>query len=139
MSNFFGIDHVQLAAPKGSEEKARLFFGEILGMKEIPKPSNLAKRGGVWFQCGHHQLHIGIQEHFQAAKKAHPAFLVRSLSELKEALLKYHIRISEDEPLEGANRFYVEDPFGNRIEFLERRDKKTKRRLSRFSRQPVCY
>ncbi|KMY21428.1 VOC family protein [Bacillus pumilus] len=122
MSNFVGIDHVQLAAPKGSEEKARLFFGGILGMEEIPKPSNLAKRGGVWFQCGHHQLHIGIQDHFQAAKKAHPAFLVKSLSELKKALLNHHISIREDEPLEGAIRFYVEDPFGNRIEFLERTD-----------------
>lgn len=122
MSNFVGIDHVQLAAPKGSEEKARLFFGGILGMEEIPKPSNLVKRGGVWFQCGHHQLHIGIQDHFQAAKKAHPAFLVKSLSELKKALLNHHISIREDEPLEGAIRFYVEDPFGNRIEFLERTD-----------------
>ncbi|KEP26223.1 MULTISPECIES: VOC family protein [Bacillus] len=120
MSNFFGIDHVQLAAPKGSEEKARLFFGEILGMREIPKPSHLVKRGGVWFQCGNHQLHIGIEDHFQASKKAHPAFRVKSLSKLKEILVKHHIRIREDQPLDGAIRFYVDDPFGNRIEFLER-------------------
>ncbi|TYR78265.1 glyoxalase [Priestia megaterium] len=120
MSNFFGIDHVQLAAPKGSEEKARLFFGEILGMEEISKPSNLAKRGGVWFQCGNHQLHIGIQDDFQAAKKAHPAFHVKNLSRLKETLVKNHISIKEDEPLEGAIRFYADDPFGNRIEFLQR-------------------
>ena len=105
MSNFLGIDHVQLAAPKGSEEKVRLFFGEILGMEEIPKPVHLAKRGGVWFQ---------------AAKKAHPAFQVKKLSNVKETLMKHHILIKEDQPLDGAIRFYVDDPFGNRIEFLER-------------------
>ncbi|ALM27428.1 MULTISPECIES: VOC family protein [Bacillus] len=120
MSNFLGIDHVQLAAPKGSEEKARLFFGEILGMEEIPKPVHLAKRGGVWFQCGNQQLHIGIEDQFQAAKKAHPAFQVKKLSNVKETLMKHHILIKEDQPLDGAIRFYVDDPFGNRIEFLER-------------------
>ncbi|PRR90242.1 MULTISPECIES: VOC family protein [unclassified Bacillus (in: firmicutes)] len=120
MSNFLGIDHVQLAAPKGSEEKARLFFGEILGMREIPKPSHLVQRGGVWFQCGNQQLHIGIENQFHAAKKAHPAFQVKNLSNLKETLMQHHILIKEDQPLDGAIRFYVDDPFGNRIEFLER-------------------
>lgn len=117
---FTGIDHVQLAAPKGSEEQARKFFGDILGMEEIPKPSNLAKRGGVWFKCGLHELHIGIQENFTPAKKAHPAFHVDNLEALREHLVSKGVTIVEDEPLEGAIRFYVNDPFGNRIEFLQR-------------------
>lgn len=115
---YTGIDHVQLAAPKGSENVSRHFFEEILGMKEVPKPSNLAKRGGVWFQCGNHQLHIGIQDDFVPAKKAHPAFHVENLEELRQILMKEGVEIKEDEPLEGAKRFYLNDPFGNRIEFL---------------------
>ncbi|HDR4695484.1 VOC family protein [Bacillus cereus] len=116
---YIGIDHVQLAAPKGSESVARKFFIDILGMVEIKKPSNLAKRGGVWFQCGFHQLHIGIQEPFFPAEKAHPAFNVENLEPLKQQLSKNGIQIKEDEPLEGAIRFYINDPFGNRIEFLQ--------------------
>jgi catechol 2,3-dioxygenase-like lactoylglutathione lyase family enzyme len=116
---FLEIDHVQVAAPKGCEEKAREFYGELLGMQEIPKPKNLQKRGGVWFQCGNHQLHIGVQETFQPAVKAHPAFHVKNLAKLREHLMAKGIEIKEEEPLEGADRFYVSDPFGNRLEFLE--------------------
>ncbi|MUV37754.1 Lactoylglutathione lyase [Lentibacillus sp. JNUCC-1] len=118
--SFLGIDHVQLAAPKGSENEARRFFKGILGMEEIPKPENLAKRGGVWFQCGAHQLHIGIQEPFNPAKKAHPAFRVDHLEALREKLVDAGVKVKDDEPLEGAERFYVDDPFGNRLEFLQR-------------------
>lgn len=117
--SFDGIDHVQLAAPKGTEDKARHFFVDILGMIEITKPVNLATRGGVWFQVGKHQLHIGIQDDFFPAKKAHPAFNVNNLDSLRERLIEHGIRVKEDEPLEGAKRFYVDDPFGNRMEFLE--------------------
>lgn len=116
---FLEIDHVQVAAPKNCEEKAREFYGDILGMKEITKPKNLQSRGGVWFQCGNHQLHIGVQEDFQPAKKAHPAFHVKNLSVLRDYLTTKGITVKDDEPLEGANRFYVNDPFGNRLEFLE--------------------
>lgn len=84
--NFTGIDHVQLAAPAGCEEQARAFFGTLLGMTEVPKPPNLAARGGVWFQCGSQQLHIGVQADFSPAKKAHPAFAVENLSALRAHL-----------------------------------------------------
>lgn len=114
-----GIDHVQVAAPKGSEGEARDFYGKIIGLKEIPKPSHLAKRGGVWFEVGRNQLHIGIQSDFYPAKKAHPAIEVKNLHLLHERLLANNIDVIADEPLEGAKRFYVNDPFGNRIEFLE--------------------
>lgn len=117
--HFLGVDHVQLAAPKGCEEKAREFFGGLLGWEEIPKPEELRKRGGVWFQCGNHQVHIGVEENFQPAKKAHPAFHVKDLTALKERLIANGVSVKDDELLEGAVRFYAEDPFGNRMEFLE--------------------
>ncbi|MGG2016767.1 VOC family protein [Bacillus sp. S10(2024)] len=117
--SYIGIDHVQLAAPAGSEMEARTFFGKILGMQEITKPLNLAKRGGVWFTCGKHQLHIGIQKDFSPALKAHPAFHINNLAALHDHLIKNGIVVKKEEPLEGAIRFFVDDPFGNRIEFIE--------------------
>ncbi|KOP83320.1 VOC family protein [Cytobacillus solani] len=117
--SFKGIDHIQLAAPEGCESQARTFFGEILGLKEIPKPENLRKRGGCWFQCGNQEIHIGIQEGFVPAKKAHPGLVVENLEALRESLLSQEIIIKEEPPIEGRNRFFVDDPFGNRIEFLE--------------------
>ncbi|WP_313798412.1 VOC family protein [Cytobacillus sp.] len=117
--SFKGIDHIQLAAPEGCEEQARVFFGEILGLKEIPKPENLRKRGGCWFQCGNQEIHIGIQEGFVPAKKAHPGLVVENLAALRESLLRQEIIIKEEPPIEGRSRFFVDDPFGNRIEFLE--------------------
>ncbi|WP_123040890.1 VOC family protein [Cohnella candidum] len=117
--SFVGIDHVQLAAPQGCEETARTFYAGALGMAEIPKPEALRGRGGVWFQCGTHQVHIGVQPDFVPAMKAHPAFEVRDLGGLKSALAAKGIEVQDDEALEGAERFYVNDPFGNRLEFLE--------------------
>lgn len=116
---FKGIDHVQLAAPKNSEQQCRAFFGDILGMTEIEKPENLKKRGGVWFECGAHQLHIGIQEPFTPALKAHPAFLMTDIKAFKQQLQHHQVDIKEDEPLAGASRFYLDDPFGNRLEFIQ--------------------
>jgi catechol 2,3-dioxygenase-like lactoylglutathione lyase family enzyme len=116
---FSGIDHIQLAAPEGCELKARKFFGDLLGWTEIPKPENLRKRGGVWFQCGTHQVHIGVQKDFVPAKKAHPAFRVQNLDALRQYLEQKDVRVIDDEPLDGAKRFYLTDPFGNRLEFLE--------------------
>ncbi|MCZ8540727.1 MULTISPECIES: VOC family protein [Psychrobacillus] len=116
---FKSIDHVQLAAPKGSEDIAKRFFGEILGFQEVEKPEVLKKRGGVWFQFGNYQIHIGIEEPFAPAKKAHPAFQVENLEALKTHLMKHEVNFIVDTDLPGANRIYVSDPFGNRIEILE--------------------
>ncbi|WP_394579782.1 VOC family protein [Cytobacillus firmus] len=117
--SFKGIDHIQLAAPKGCEEEARKFYGEHLGLKEIPKPENLQKRGGCWFICGNQEIHIGVQEGFLPAKKAHPGFIVDNLEALRSSLQEQKITIKEEPPIEGRERFFVDDPFGNRIEFLE--------------------
>lgn len=116
------IDHIQIAAPERCEAAAREFYSGILGMVEIEKPGPLRARGGCWFQCGQHQLHIGVDKGFRPAKKAHPAFAVEKLEALRENLLRHNYRIIDDENLPGARRFYTEDPWGNRLEFLERRD-----------------
>ncbi|MCH1626427.1 VOC family protein [Ferdinandcohnia quinoae] len=116
---FKSIDHIQLAAPKGSEEAARGFYKDILGFNEIEKPAELKKRGGVWFGFGNVHIHIGIEEPFIPAKKAHPAFKVENIEGLKSHLRANGIEITEDHNLPGTNRFYVDDPFGNRIEVLE--------------------
>ncbi|PLR95108.1 VOC family protein [Bacillus sp. T33-2] len=117
--SFKAIDHIQLAAPKGSEDMAREFFGNTLGFAEIEKPEELKKRGGVWFGIGKVQIHIGIEEPFIQARKAHPAFEVENIKALMKHLKENNIEIIEDNNLPGAERFYVNDPFGNRIEILE--------------------
>ncbi|QOY34924.1 VOC family protein [Anaerobacillus isosaccharinicus] len=117
--SFKTIDHVQLAAPKGSEEKAREFFQGILCLTEIEKPEELKKRGGVWFQFANSQIHIGIEEPFTPAKKAHPAFEIENIEELKRHLNVNGIDYIVDRNLPGVNRIYINDPFGNRIELLE--------------------
>ena len=91
-------------------------------MVEIEKPEPLRARGGCWFQCGEHQLHIGVEKDFRPARKAHPAFAVEDLDALRETLLRRSYPLIEDENLPHGRRFYSEDPWGNRIEFLERRD-----------------
>ena len=113
------IDHIQLAAPQNCEVEARSFYGEILGLREIEKPEPLRGRGGCWFQIGEHQLHIGVETDFRPAKKAHPAFAVDDLEVLRENLLAHGIKITEDGALPDVKRFYAEDPWGNRLEFLE--------------------
>lgn len=118
---FDGIDHVQLAAPAGCEETARKFFADVLGWSEIPKPEKLLKRGGVWFQCGAHQVHIGVQTDFVPATKAHPAFHVQNIEALRDHLILNKVQVTDDDvrESEGVKRLYVNDPFGNRLEFLE--------------------
>ena len=116
----YGIDHVQLAMPAGGESRARHFYGDLLGLVEIPKPPNLAARGGAWFECGSLQLHLGVEPDFRPARKAHPALLVRGLPELLEMLAKEGCEVKCDsEPVQGFDRAFTSDPFGNRIELVE--------------------
>jgi catechol 2,3-dioxygenase-like lactoylglutathione lyase family enzyme len=114
-----GIEHVQLAMPAGREDEAREFYSRLLGMPETPKPMELARRGGAWFEDGAVKIHLGVEADFRPARKAHPALLVRDLRALVERLREADIDVVE-EPFEGYYRVYVADPFGNRIELMER-------------------
>jgi len=113
------IDHIQIAAPEGCESAARDFYGSVLGMKEIEKPPVLRARGGCWFECGSQQFHIGVERDFRPSRKAHPAFAVFDLNELREAMKARGVNVVEDDNLPGTRRFYAEDPWGNRLEFVE--------------------
>jgi catechol 2,3-dioxygenase-like lactoylglutathione lyase family enzyme len=119
---FEGIDHVQLAAPSGCEEAGRRFFGELLGLVELAKPKDLAARGGLWFQCGPQQIHIGVDPDFRAAKKAHAALRLSdgtALDALRDVLTEAGIAVkSDDAKVPGVSRFFVEDPWGNRLELV---------------------
>jgi catechol 2,3-dioxygenase-like lactoylglutathione lyase family enzyme len=114
-----GLDHVQLACPAGGEDEARGFYGGLLGLKEIEKPEPLRARGGVWFECGAQQLHLGVEDQFSPARKAHPALLVGSPAALEELATRLD-DVIWDSDLPGYKRFYVSDPFGNRLELLSR-------------------
>ena len=111
-----GIDHVQVAAPPNCEAEARAFYGGLLGLEELEKPDALKARGGVWFQVGDQQLHVGVQQDFQPAAKAHPAFQTDALDALAERLVTAGAPIHWDDAIPG--RFYTEDPWGNRLELL---------------------
>jgi catechol 2,3-dioxygenase-like lactoylglutathione lyase family enzyme len=116
-----GIDHVQVAAPPGCEEQARAFYGGLLGLEEIAKPEPLAARGGCWFAVGRQELHVGVAEPFTPAAKAHPALRVDMAEELRDLAGRLSAAghaVSWDEALPGTERFYVADPFGNRLELL---------------------
>ncbi|WP_057912810.1 glyoxalase [Peribacillus muralis] len=113
------IDHFQLASPKGSEDISRKFYHGILMLQEIEKPDTLKANGGVWFKAGPVNIHIGTEESFIPARKAHPALEVENLPGLKQHLILSDISFIEDERLPGANRIFVADPFGNRLEILE--------------------
>lgn len=115
------LHHVQLAMPPGREDDARGFYGELLEIPELPKPPHLAVRGGVWFERGDLKIHLGVEKDFRAATKAHPALLVSDLAGLKERLRAKGFAVIDDEPLDGFDRIYTADPFGNRIELMERR------------------
>ena len=113
------LDHVLLAMPTGRENDARQFYQGVLGIPEAVKPAGLAARGGCWFEDGELKIHLGVEKNFIPARKAHPAFMVDDLAGLQAALLKAGCAVAHDVPLEGYDRIFVDDPFGNRIELLE--------------------
>lgn len=114
-----GLDHVQLAMPENQEDRARQFYGSLLGLVEVPKPESLAVRGGCWFESGRTIVHLGVQKDFIPALKAHPAFTVSDLGQLRERLTRAGYTVNDDDSVPGVNRFYVSDPFGNRLEFIQ--------------------
>ncbi len=114
-----GYDHVQVALPAGGEAAARNFYGGVLGMTEVPKPAALAVRGGCWFTAGAAVLHLGVEEPFSPARKAHPAFLVDDLDALADRLAAAGAPCTPADEIPGVRRFHTTDPFGNRLEFQQ--------------------
>jgi len=115
-----GVDHVQLAMPRGREDAARAYYAGLLGMTEQPKPPALAARGGCWFTSGAAALHLGVEDPFAPARKAHPALLVDDLDRLAAALSAAgYACVRSDDQVPGVRRFHSHDPFGNRVEFQQ--------------------
>jgi catechol 2,3-dioxygenase-like lactoylglutathione lyase family enzyme len=111
-----GIDHVQIAAPPGREDDARSFYGSLLGMDELRKPEPIRARGGCWFAAGAQELHVGVEKPFAPARKAHPGLLVSDLDALRGRLAAAGVVFSDDAKIDGVDRLFVDDPFGNRLE-----------------------
>ncbi|WP_027230252.1 VOC family protein [Phyllobacterium sp. UNC302MFCol5.2] len=116
-----GMDHVQLAMPVNGEAAARAFYDGLLGLREVAKPAQLISRGGCWFQAGTVKVHLGVDPNFIPAGKAHPAFVVDDLVLLQQKLEAAGIGVIEEAPLDGIERRFVHDPFGNRIELMQYR------------------
>lgn len=114
-----GLDHVQLAMPKSQEDRAREFYGSLLGLMEVAKPQSLAARGGCWFESGRTIVHLGVQQDFIPASKAHPAFTIADLDKLRDRLTRAGYEVIDDNAVPGLKRFYSSDPFGNRLEFIQ--------------------
>lgn len=112
------LHHVQVAIPPGGEDEARAFWVDLIGFEETPKPEALESRGGLWIRQGDAEIHLGIEEPFAPARKAHPGLVVEDLDELERRLRVAGYEIRPDAPIYGMRRFHVSDPFGNRIEFL---------------------
>ena len=124
-----GLDHVQLAMPVGGEEEARRFYGGVLGLAEVAKPAPLAARGGCWFAADGVDIHLGVAPDFRPSRKAHVAILVPDLDAARAELTKAGVPIAEDDVDIGVSRFYAEDPFGNRLEFVDEADRGFSRRF----------
>ena len=114
------IDHVLLAIPPGSEDEARAFFVGLLGMIEEEKPPGLQTRQGCWFRLGSCKIHVGVDVDFRPQRKAHPAFVVDEIDRLGDRLGESGHKVVWDDAIPGSRRFFSADPFGNRIEFLEK-------------------
>ena len=120
MTFSFDIDHVQIAIPQNGENQGRTFFGELLGLAELPKPPEMAIRGGCWFAVADRQIHLGVEADFRAAQKAHVALNTTGLDDLRARLENAGYKTHDDSDVDGRRRFFTHDPFGNRIEFMDR-------------------
>lgn len=119
-----GVHHVQIACPAGSEDLLRHFYGTVCGMAELPKPSALAGRGGVWFAAGEQQLHCGVEDVFAPALKAHPCLATDDVDGLAAAIAGVGGPVRWDNAIPGVRRFHTDDPVGNRVEFQQVRSPK---------------
>lgn len=113
------LDHVQVAIPPNTDAEARTFYGEVLGLAELRRAGSLSDRGGMWFRLGSGELHLGVEDDFRPARKAHPAFVTENLDRLRQTLEGHGYEIKGDVVIPGRRRFFSVDPFGNRLEFIE--------------------
>lgn len=120
MTRVVGLDHVQLAMPAGREADAEAFYSGLLGIPRVPKPPVLEARGGCWFEAPPLRVHLGVEQEFRPARKAHPALAVVGLADLADRLRAAGVDVRVGEGVDGAEQLYVDDPFGNRIELIER-------------------
>jgi catechol 2,3-dioxygenase-like lactoylglutathione lyase family enzyme len=118
MTTIQAIDHVQIAIPVGGEAVAHPFYGELLGLTQVPKPPAMAARGGAWYECGPVKVHLGVEQNFRANDKAHVAFVVDDVMALADAALEAGYKVKHDDELPDHIRAFIYDPFGNRIEIL---------------------
>lgn len=116
------LDHLNLVIPEGGEKQARAFYGELLGLEELARPESLRATSGCWFKLGAVALHLGADKAFVAAKKAHPAFLLSDLDAARAELEAAGFPVTPDTRVPHVRRFYVADPFGNRLEFIQAGD-----------------
>jgi catechol 2,3-dioxygenase-like lactoylglutathione lyase family enzyme len=114
--SILGIDHVQVAVPRGCEDDARAFYGRLLGMEEVPKPEAIRGRGGCWFRAGSQELHVGVEDPFAPARKAHPGLVATDLEAIRARLDTAGVVYEDDARIAGVDRLFVSDPFGNRLE-----------------------
>jgi len=114
------IDHVQLAYPPGGDAEARKFYGELMGFSEVPKPEAMRARGGMWFQAGPVQIHLGVEHGMRPSAKAHPALVVTDLDAFQTRLVAAGFEWRDDRDIPGVRRGHTKDPFGNRIELIQR-------------------
>jgi catechol 2,3-dioxygenase-like lactoylglutathione lyase family enzyme len=113
------VDHVQLSMPVGAEADADAFYRDVLGLERVPKPAPLAARGGCWYTNGAVQVHLGVEDDFRPARKAHPAFRVDALDALVARATAHSLSVRWDDELPGVRRCYVDDPWDNRIELVD--------------------
>lgn len=134
-----GLHHAQVTIPRGAEDRAREFYCDLLGLREVEKPEALRGRGGFWLECGAAQVHIGVEDDVDRhATKAHLAYQVDDLDDLRQRLESASVSIKESIPIPGMSRFEIRDPFGNRIEFVQLDDqKKNSRQGGRLSPGPT--
>ena len=118
--SIIGVDHVQLAMPPGREARAREFYCGVLELPERPKPPELAARGGCWFESESVKIHLGVEQDFRPSAKAHPGLLVGDLDRVLNRCREKGFQATEPELIEATRRAFVRDPFGNRIELMER-------------------
>ena len=124
MTRLLVIDHVQLAIPVGAEAAAQPFYRDLLGLTEVEKPEPGRSRGGSWYEAGGVKVHLGVEPDFRANKKAHPAFVVSDLADLSQRAEAAGYEVKPDDELEGVERAFIYDPFGNRLEFIQAPNKK---------------